>query len=874
MRSNLIERSCDCCHHQWWREEFLGGRKPFAPAGESKRYAPDLPISVSHVKLVVSVIPDRKTLTGTCHSKFKVVADELDHVHFSALEMKIKRVSLSGSALDLAFEITDTGFIVTLPKALKRGDEAEISVEYAVTHPRAGIYFTGPTGLYPGKPTQVWTQGQDEDAQYWYPVIGADYPNHKMTTEVIATVPEQYTALSNGRLVLETADKAGKTKTFHWLHDQPHVCYLVALIVGVFSKLSDTYNGMPVECYYDPGVADEAKEYFRGTADLVALFSRLYRTEYPWKSKFAQVLVQDFIFGGMENTTLVVNTDRILGGFAVAGEYRRAQIRLNAHELCHHWWGDMITCRDWSHAWLNEGGATYGEVEAMEFNFGKKERDYYVKTLADIYFGEDRRYRRPLVYNVYREPIDLFDRHLYQKGGLVRHMLRYILGEEGYYRSLATFLADHAFQPADTHDLIKSIEKTTGRNLREFFDQWVFGAGFPEYKVTYAWDTASKVATVRIQQTQKLEENTGLFTMPVRLSFTCVDGKTRDFTVTVKEANQSFSFNTESKPQMFRFDPEGWILKKLDLSGVPRVMLIHQLHNDPEVAGRVNAAQALGKMSELDAVEALSAEMKQSIHWGVQVEAAAALGEINTPAAREALMGAVSVDEPRVRRAVVSALGKFDGNEQASDLLASIVTGGQEQSVFVIADALTALGKTKSKTAFAVLEKGLTIPSWSDVVRVGALNGLAELGDERGVDLAFAQATAGQSMFARPTAITALGKLSLKSPKAAEKLGELAGSEEATSQFTLQMALIGALGETKKPEFAPVLTRISKRAVDGRVTRAASETLIILEGAGKTDSTAQVDDLKLQVGKLEGRVRELTEGHERLSLASKTPAAS
>src|SRR4029450_11030427 len=158
---------------------------------------------------------------------------------------------------------------------------------------------------------------------------------------------------------------------------------------------------------------------------------------------------------------------------------------------------------------------------------GGRERDYYVKVLADQYFAEDKRYRRPIVTNLYKEPIDLFDRHLYQNGPLVRHMLRYLLGNKGYYRAMRTFLTDFAYQPVDTHDLIKSIEKATGRNLREFFDQWVFGLGFPEYKLTFIWDEESRVATVKVSQTQKTEDGTPVFSIPIVLRFTSLLGSRR-----------------------------------------------------------------------------------------------------------------------------------------------------------------------------------------------------------------------------------------------------------------------------------------------------------------------------------------------------------
>src|SRR4030095_13878290 len=196
-------------------------------------------------------------------------------------------------------------------------------------------------------------------------------------------------------------------------------------------------------------------------------------------------------------------------------------------------------------------------------------------------------------------PIDLFDRHLYQKGALVRHMLRYLLGNKGYYRAMRTFLTDFAYQPVDTHDLIKSIEKATGRNLREFFDQWVFGLGFPEYKLTFIWDEESRVATVKVSQTQKTEDGTPVFSMPIVLSFTSLLGKRKNFTVQVSEKEQSFTFGLDFKPWIFLFDPQNCVLKKLDLSGVPKAMLVHQLANDPDVMGRVYAAHALAAMGGL-----------------------------------------------------------------------------------------------------------------------------------------------------------------------------------------------------------------------------------------------------------------------------------
>ncbi len=855
MKGDLTDHAAYCGHQAWWHNALMADRKPFALPGTEKRYAPDVLVHVHHVKLFLRVDPENKTLSGLCHTTFEPIGQDLDTVFFEAQGLNIESVTFAGGAQALQFETSEQGLTVRLPRTLRRGEKQELAIAYHLCDPKAGIYFTGPSPVYPDKPYQVWTQGQDEDAHFWYPVVAADYPNHKMTTEVIATVPAKYTALSNGKLVLESEDKVSGTKTYHWLQDRPHVSYLVTLVVGVYVKLQENYKDLPVEIYVDPSLLDRAREYFKGTADLVALFSRLDGVEYPWNGKYSQVMVQDFIFGGMENTTMTTMTDRILSDSSVRDEYRLAEIRLNAHELRHHWWGDFITCREWPHAWLNEGSATYGEVEAVEHFFGKKERDYYVKGLADQYFSEDGRYRRPIVCFTYKEPIDLFDSTLYKKGALVRHMLRYLLGDEGYYRSMKTFLTDNAYQCVDTHDFIKAIEKATGRNMRSFFDQWVFGAGFPEYKVSYSWDGKNRVATVKVSQTQKLEEGTGLFSMPIRFSFTTADGKTQDFTVEVKDKESSFNFAVDSKPVMFRFDPENWVLKRLDLTAVPKGMLIHQLNNDPEVMGRVQAAQTLGKLGGLDAVDALEQAVNSTFFRGVSMEAATALGAIATPAARDALLRCAKHSLPQVRRAVVSALGNFK-HEAVAELLAGIITGGKETSSFVLADAAVALGKTKSDQAFAALEAALKMTSWQEVVRVGALNGLAELGDARAADLAIEHAAAGRAWSARPAAIAALGKLAKKAPRALEALHNLADSEE-TEQFTLRMSLIGALGEAKSSESRQVLNRMSRTATDGRVKRAITETLSKLdESKGAAQS---LEALKTEVENLSGQVKALTE---------------
>lgn len=859
LAGNLSEHASCCGHQHWWRHQGNAGsgRKPFALPGTKKRYAPDMTVNVQHLKLVVAVDPVKKTLAGHCYTTVSPIAKPVSSVYFQAEDLKVESVKLVGTDGELSFEEVDKGILVQLGKTVKAGEAVTVDIQYHILSPKLGIYFVQPTAFYPNKPYQVWTQCQDDDAHHWLPIAEADHPNHKMTSEMVITVPKEFTALSNGALLSD--QEAGDSRTYHWSLDKPHSCYLLALVVGEFARLEESYGDLKVEAYVHPSLLERAREYFKGTADLVKLFSKLYGVEYPWPYKYAQVFVEDFIFGGMENTTMTVMTSRILTDPATRAEGRLAEVRLNAHELNHHHNGDYTTCREWAHGWLNEGGATYGEVEAVEHIWGEKARDHYVYGLAKTYFAEDRRYRRPIVCKTYREPIDLFDRHLYQKGGLVRHMIRYLLGTEGYYAGIKTYYQDNKYQLVETDDFIKAFEKATGRNLRQFFDQWVYGSGFPEYKVSYRYDDRQKSATVKVEQTQKLEEDTGLFTMPIELSFDFADGSRKDVTVVVEDKEHSFTFNFDKKPTMFRFDPTNWVLKKLDLN-VPKGMLLTQVKSDPSVMGRIYAAQALAKLGGDDIVSALEASAKQDFFWGVGAEIASSLGGMNTASAREALKRLAAVKEPRVRRAVVTALGNFK-DESVAKLLADIISGGNEESQFVIADAAASLGKTKWKEAFPVLKQASTMPSWNEIIAVGALNGLAELQDERGIEVATDLASSGKPWLSRPAAIAALGKLTAKGEAALTALHDLADSEEG-AEFTLRMSLVNALGEAKKADSLPVLNRMAGSSYDGRVKRLIAETVDSIKDSAKKEKEAAKKAVEDEAAK---QTRDLTDKVEGLS---------
>src|SRR5262249_33424926 len=409
------------------------------------------------------------------------------------------------------------------------------------------------------------------------------YPNERATSEVVATVPEQYLAISNGKLLEVRHDPQARLKTYHWRQEIAHPAYLMTLVVGDYVEIADGYDGIPVLYYVHPGREEDARRAFGNTPRMVQFFSEKIGVRYPYE-KYAQVAVTDFIFGGMENTSATTQTAETLHDARAHLDF--SSDPLVAHELAHQWWGDLLTCRDWAHGWLNEGFATYFEALWMEHDKGAAEFRYTLQQEAQEYFEEDsKEYRRPIVCNLYQDPIELFDRHLYQKGGLVLHMLRSALGDRLFWKAMQHYCVKHYGQSVITSDLQRAIEETTGRNLDWFFDQWIYKAGHPELSVEYRWDEEAKLAHVTVKQTQDTKTIVGtdgfatpLFRLPVVIDFESA-GQRQEFPVTIDAAQQTFHCPLPSRPQMMRFDPGNWILKTLDFRP-PKDWLLYQLQHD------------------------------------------------------------------------------------------------------------------------------------------------------------------------------------------------------------------------------------------------------------------------------------------------------
>ncbi len=732
---------------------FLNDAVPHARSFElpddALHYAPDRPADVRHVKLVVTLDFEQETVSGTVYTTFAALYEEVRTITFDAVELMIERVTIDGKAVQ--YTSTDKKLVVTLDRIYFNNEVFTIVIEYHAK-PRTGLHFIKPAPEDPTRPVQAWSFGQPRYHSHWFPCH--DAPNDRATSEIIATVPSQFLTVSNGNL-LEVTDN-GATKTHHWLHDIPHAAYLISLVVSDFAVIEDSYHGKPVTYYVRKDRKDDAPLLMGKTPQMMQFFSDFTGVEYPY-DKYAQTVVELYT-GAMEHTTATTHSFSLLMDKKAAFD-NDALVPVVAHELAHQWFGDLVTCRDWSNGWLNEGFATYFENMWNEHDLGRNAFKQSMLGMKEWYMGEDKHYRRPIVYHVFHDDgFELFDGHMYGKGAWVLHMLRHQLGDAAFKRAIKTYLERYREKEVITADLERTFEESTGRSLAQYFQQWVYSGGYPEFTVNYSWDGEHKLAKIKIQQTQKVDELTPCFVTPVDLDFTlpisdeaAKDEFTKEtitipLSITVGEdgqVEQSFYVPLAREPLMVRFDPEGWLLKALNFERSTK-MLRYQLANDPDTLGRSDAAQALGKKDDDESLAALKTALYNDPFWSVTMTVATALGTMGSEKAQTILIEAFEQLDPiqfsRVRVAIANALGTFQAPQRAelaqrsAQVLHSALEKG-DVSYRVESAAASALGKTRTEGSVPFLTKLLPRPSWMDNVQRGIFVGLGVSGNNSVVDI-------------------------------------------------------------------------------------------------------------------------------------------
>jgi len=767
-----------------------------APAIADEPYARSRDYDLQHSKIALKFDTGLKKVIGDVTHSVSILKDDTKKLVFDSVGLTIQSVTLNKTAVK--FETTDVKLIVPLGTSAKKGDKLDVEIKYEGKTTK-GVYFILPDKDYPHQPQQIWTQGESEDTRYYLPIY--DYPNDRLTTETILTVPASWTTIANGKLV-SVKDAGNGMKVWDWQETLPSSTYLITVVAGEFDEVKDIWRGKPVTYYAPKGRGDRLKINYGRTPQMLELFTKKLGVDYPWE-KYAQAMVDDFVAGGMENSSATTNTSSSLIHPTLAPEYATGQDPLISHELGHQWFGDLVTCKDWGNIWLNEGFATFMETLWVESYFPKDQAEYDRWSGIREWFEQANLWTKPLVRHDFDDSSE-FDGNAYGKGGLVLYMLRHQIGEEAFYRGLKHYLEVNRGKNVVTADLVKAIEEETHSNVDQFFTQWAYGAGAPKFDLGYKYDDAKRQVILKVKQTQKVEGRVGIFRIPTDVEVTTAAGA-RIYPITISKAEEVFALPADSTPTMVLFDKGGHILKSAEFHKEKKEWL-YQLKNATEFADRADAIGALSKLKDDADVDAsLGETVRNDKAWGVRATSADALGERKTPAAAMQLLESLNgATEPWVRNRIVAALGNFKDNAEVSAKLDEVAAS--DKSYRTRASALQALGKVKAPNALATLNAAVAGESPDNFLRNAALRAMGVLGDDKAVPTLEQWVAVGKPIDTRQAAISSLARLQKNDKQITQQLAGYL----TEPHFPVRMSAIFALGERGDTTAIPALESLLK----------------------------------------------------------------
>ena len=545
-----------------------------------------------HTKLKVDFNFDKSQLNGEAWITLKPHFYTTEKVTLDAKSMLIHEVKLNG--VKIPYNYFEDELTVDLGRSYTNLENFEIYIKYTAKPEEVkqkggkfikdakGLYFIDPKEIDPNKPTQIWTQGQAESNSCWFPTI--DSPNQKSTQEIYITVPEKFTTLSNGKLISQNIN-TDKTRTDYWKMDQPHAPYLFFLAVGEFSIIKDSWKGKPVDYYVEKEYEEVAKEIFGKTPKMLEFFSNLTGIEYPW-NKYSQIVVRDFVSGAMENTTAVIHAE---DAYQTKGQLIDENKWENtiAHEVFHHWFGNLVTAESWSNLTMNESFGNYSEYLWLEHEYGKDKADAHLYNDIKMYFDTPEDNLKNLVRFDYQHHDDMFDLVSYNKGGAILHMFRNVLGDEAFFETIKRFLKQRKYNTTEVTHFRLIAEEVSGKDLNWFFNQWFYGNGHIKFKVTYSYNKTKNTVDVTINQSEKV------FEFPLTIDVYEPNG-VANYTVFVDAKVKTFTFNYTQLPKLINVNANRSLLAEItDTKTVENY--IYQYQNAPKYLDRREAIIELSK---------------------------------------------------------------------------------------------------------------------------------------------------------------------------------------------------------------------------------------------------------------------------------------
>jgi aminopeptidase N len=848
----------------------------FAPEGTPLRYMPTRQFDLQHLRLDLAFDWDAKSVAGTATNTLVPLLPGLDSVVLDAAELDVRKVRVNGDERPFTLDPQAETLTVQLGRRYGPQDRLEVAVDYSA-RPKTSLYFVGPDAGYPQKPKQIYSQGEADLNRHWFP--SWDSPNDRTTTEMVATVKRPLVVVSNGRL-LEVTDRPDGRRTYHWKMDVPHATYLVSVAIGDYTRVADEWHGLPVEYYVPPGV-DEAttRRSFGDTPKILDYFSRVTGRPYPYP-KYAQAVVVDYMWGGMENISATTQTSRTL--HPARAERDSPSEGLVAHEAAHQWFGDLLTCADWSHAWLNEGFATYFTALYAGEAHGQDELDAEIDDMRAGYLAEAKDYRRPIVTKLYPDPIDMFDGHAYAKGGLVLHTLHHLLGDDGWWKGIRAYVERFAGQTVTTADFETALEQATGVSLAPVFDGYVYGAGIPQLQVKWDYQAATGQVHLEVKQTQKLDAQTVLFSFPLEVVLVNEKDEVVRRVPVAARTVQDLYIPAGQRPRTVVLDPRGGILKTLDFSK-PAAEWVLQLTRSKPLPARLEAIRALGALGGEEAVAALGRAIHDDPFYDIRKEAARALGQSAKDPALAPLRAGLSDPDSRVRAAVVESLAAFPEHAELIPALKTLLA--TDDSFRVRGRAAAALGdfgpggktggkagklkdegdaKQRREAIVPALVAALDQDSFHELVRGSALRALAKVDPARAWEPARRLARYGAPIDGRGDALDALVTIAEQDPARKDEVRKLLEGYLDDPYYSLEEHAFQSLGRLGDPAALPAIARRSRLESDSRQKRnadKATERIEAKQAQGREDQALRdrVEQLERETEVLKEQVRQVEE---------------
>jgi len=715
---------------------------PYLPKVEPYQASETKVFDLVHTKLRVSFDWEQQYLYGIANVTVKAHAYPQSELVLDAKGFDIDYVRLieDDYSEDLRFTYDSLFLSIDLNKLYESGRKLQVEIKYtakpneikniesgsSAIKDDKGLYFINPLGKDKDKPRQVWTQGETEASSCWFPTI--DAPNQKMTQEFYITMDSSFIVLSNGVHVY-TVENGDGTNTSYWKQDKPHAPYLAMIAAGEFAEIKDTWNNIEVNYYVEQKFAPYAKDIFGNTPEMLEFFSERLNYEYPW-DKYSQIIVRDYVSGAMENTSAAVfmeqlqMTDREL----LDKDYETTI----AHELFHHWFGDLVTCESWSNLPLNESFANYSEYLWLEYKYGVDEADYHRNEELGGYLNEAQKKREPLIRYHYGHRMEMFDAHSYNKGGLVLHMLRKYLGDNVFFAGLSYYLHENEYTDVEVHELRLAFEEVSGEDLNWFFNQWFFSPGHPEIMVRDTFNNGK--LTVLVDQLQDVTYHDSLgfrsnavYTFPVNISY-YIGQRRFEQTVFVDGMNNEFVFDIDRKPDLVVFDDKQMLLAQLSHQ---KSVTAYGLQIEPQFSYqlRYDALQGLKmQLTKGPMVDNYIGLAINDAHWSIRKEGYDFLKELlysNPFLIQQATEAAANDEKSHVRASALGYLIAISQNQEEN--LALYQNGLADLSYAVNAVSLEGYLKTNA------LDKAEKVAELRDVNSSSLVNAILkyyiEVGD-------------------------------------------------------------------------------------------------------------------------------------------------